>query len=708
MVATERRTRLLLIEAKDCDAQRFGAVLEVAAPATFEVVRVTTLADAMSYLETKTADCALIDLVLPDAEGLDIVAALADLAPAVALVILTDREEDEVGLATIESGACDYIPKSALEAKLLMRAIRYAILRKRAETSLAEAQRIAHVGSWELDLETTGANWTRELSRLFGFAPNEKPTYEALIERTHPDDRQSTIAAVQATLEDLSPFVVDHRILLPDGTVRWIRGRGRVELGADGRPRRLLGTAQDITEQKTAEDALQYQAFHDPLSGLPNRQLFLDRLGQTLKRLGRQPSLVAVIYLNIDRFKMINASLGHTSGDRLLLTMAARLATAMRPGDTLARIGGDEFVMLCEGLSAEAEAVGIADRICQAVAEPLVFDGGDLVLTVSAGIALSTSSSDDPPSILRDADAAMDRAKAEGRGHSVVFAETMRTTAVGRLDTEIGLRQSIASGDIRVHYQTIVTLADGQIIGHEALVRWRHPTRGLLGPDQFISVAEETGLIVPLGAWVLREACRQAKQFQARDPAWSRLTMSVNLSGAQLGQADLIELTASALHDAGLRAEYLQLEMTESVLMDDAPTTTTILKTLKGLGVRLGVDDFGTGYSSLAYLRRFPVDVLKIDRSFVNGLGKDLEDSAVAAAVVSLCDTLGLTTIAEGVETRLQRDCLIGLGCLRAQGYLFARPVSPSECEKALDDALDDTRVAATSPLRHAASRGPW
>ena len=236
-----------------------------------------------------------------------------------------------------------------------------------------------------------------------------------------------------------------------------------------------------------------------------------------------------------------------------------------------------------------------------------------------------------------------------------------------------------------MHYQPIVNLADGRVVGHEALVRWEHPTRGLLGPDQFIGIAEESGLIVPLGAWVVREACQQAKRFQMLDARWSRLSMSVNLSGGQLGQADLVELIASALRDADLKSEHLQLEMTESVLMDDAATTIKILETLKGLGVHLGVDDFGTGFSSLAYLRRFPVDTLKIDRSFVNGLGDDPEDSAIVAAVVSLSDTLGLTTIAEGVETTLQRDCLIGLGCSRAQGYLFARPAPAADAEAALD-----------------------
>jgi diguanylate cyclase (GGDEF)-like protein len=407
---------------------------------------------------------------------------------------------------------------------------------------------------------------------------------------------------------------------------------------------------------------------------------------------------VGVIYLDVDRFKVVNDSLGHAAGNQLLLAMAARLQGLVRPGDTLARIGGDEFVMLCDGLSSETDVVRVAERIRASMTEPIAWEGGDLVLSASAGVALGTSASDSADSILRDAEAAMYCAKSEGRARSAVFAETMRTKAIGRLETEVALRRSISDGDLRVYYQPIVTLLDGTITGYEALVRWAHPKRGLLGPAEFITIAEETGLIVPLGTWVLREACRQAESFRSRDPAWSRITMSVNLSGAQLGQPDLTDLVASALFDAGLKPEHLQLEMTESVLMDDAAATITILQSLKGLGVRLGVDDFGTGYSSLAYLRRFPVDVLKIDRSFVSGLGKDLEDSAVVAAVVSLADTLGFSTIAEGVETAVQRECLVGLGCSRAQGYLFARPIPASECESALDRAIEARSMVAPAP----------
>jgi diguanylate cyclase (GGDEF)-like protein/PAS domain S-box-containing protein len=685
--SASRRVTVLLVEDSAADAAHFKEMVHAAAPGAFDIDRATSLAEALVYLKTKTPDCAVVDLKLTVAESVEIIESLAVLSSAVALIVLTGHKDDEFDVSDIVAGAIDYVPRSALDGPMLVQYIRHAVVRTRFESSLAEAQSIAKLGSWEMDLATGTLRCSRELYRLFGFRLDEQPAYEDLIDRTHADDREATLHAHRVTMEGNMSFKVEHRIVLPRGLVRWVRARGRLERDALGQPERLLGTAQDITEQKAAETALLHQAFHDPLSGLPNRLLLLDRVAQALNRLSVRSSTVGVIHLDVDRFKMINDSLGHPVGDQLLLAMADRLIGLVRPGDTLARIGGDEFIVLCESLSGEAEAVMVTDRICTAMAQPLGWDGGQVVITVSAGIALATAPSVDPDSLLRDADAAMHRAKSGGRARSAVFAESMRATVIGRLDTEMTLRQSIADGDLRLHYQPIVSLADGATVGHEALVRWHHPQRGLIWPDEFITIAEETGLIVPLGAWVVREACRQAKQFQVLDARWSQLTMSVNLSGGQLGQRDLVELIGSALDDVHLAPEHLQLEMTESVLMDDAANTITILQRLKDLGVHLGVDDFGTGYSSLAYLKRFPVDVLKIDRSFVSGLGEDVEDSAIVAAVVSLSDTLGLITVAEGVEAELQREILVGLGCTRAQGYLYSRPVPPDEAEAALDVA---------------------
>jgi diguanylate cyclase (GGDEF)-like protein/PAS domain S-box-containing protein len=685
---TARPARILLVESDDTQADGFTALLEEAAPGIYAVVRATTLAEAVTALVGTRAACAVVAIGPDGSAGVEIIEGLANGPSPTALVALMNTEDEDRATATLQAGAHDHLAKSSLSGQLLVRTLRAVIIRHDLELSLAEAQGIARAGSWELDMVTLRLTWSPEMSRLFAFAPDEDPTYQALVDRIHPEDRDATVETIGAMLETSKPFFIEHRVLLPDGVERWIRALGRVELDPAGRPERLLGIAQDISESRAAEDALFRHTFHDPLTGLPNRNLFLDRLAQALKGLARESSTVAVIYLDVDRFKRINDSLGPPVGDQLLVALAARLSALARQEDTVARIGADEFVMLCEGLSGESEAVAVADRIGTAMTEALVWDQGEVVVSVSAGIAVTDSASASADSMLRDADAAMHRAKKSGFTRSVVFVETMRASSVGMLDTEISLRAAIADGDLRLHYQPIVKLDDGSMIGHEALVRWMHPSRGLLGPDQFIAVAEETGLIVPLGAWVLYEACRQARRFQNRHPDWAELTMSVNLSGGQLGQPDLVELVGAALGDADLKPAHLQLEMTESVLMDDAASTITILEALKALDIRLGVDDFGTGYSSLAYLRRFPVDVLKIDRSFVDGLGDDLEDTAIVAAVVSLADTLGLATIAEGVETDLQRACLVSLGCQRGQGYLFARPVAASAAEGALDDLV--------------------
>lgn len=695
---SERRTPLLLVEGDDSDASRFEVLLEQASPAEFALERASTLEAATSRLMCCVFDCVIFGLRLSDAEGLAVLERLADLAPTVALIVLTGEGEGDLGVAVIERGASDFLSKRALNGDLLVHSVRLAILRKRFENSLDEAQSIAGIGSWDFDVATRAASWSRQLYRLLGFGLDQKPTIEAIVERVHPEDKEPAGQAMLSAVVAATPFDIEHRLLLPDGAVRWVRASGRIEFDSAGAAKGVRGTLQDITEQKTAADALIHQSFHDPLSGLPNRLLLLDRLGQSLKRLERHPSNVCIIYLDVDRFNVINDSIGRSAGDQLLLAMAARLSALVRPGDTLARVGGDEFAMLCEGLPDEAAAVGVAERVRIAMTEPVSWKDGQLVLSASAGVILTGSSSDTPESVLRDAEAAMYRAKNQGRARSTVFVGTMRTKALGRLDTESSLRRAITNGELRVHYQQIVSLQDAHVLGHEALVRWAHPTRGLLGPGEFITVAEETGLIVPLGTAVLREACRQAKAFQLLHPTLSRLTMSVNLSGGQLNQAGLPELVASVLGAAGLRPEHLQLEMTESVLMDDAAATTTILQSLKALGVHLGIDDFGTGYSSLAYLRRFPVDVIKIDRSFVNGLGKDLEDSAVVAAIASLADTLGLGTVAEGVETPLQRDCLLALGCTRAQGFLFARPVGAGECTQALAVGLEENIPTERAP----------
>jgi diguanylate cyclase (GGDEF)-like protein/PAS domain S-box-containing protein len=683
--------RVLLVEDNDGDARLAELTLRGTLGTNIVLTRAGSLAEALARVDDSPQDCVVLDLGLPDASGLDALEAILAKAPTMAVVVLTGGADGALGLRAVAAGAQDYLVKGGDADGALSRAIRYAVVRKhgeearlRSEQTLADAQRIAQLGSWELDLGTGAVQWSAELCRLYGFAPGSEPDLQRMTACFHRDDSESLQELLRAAIGARKAFDVDHRVVLADGTERWLRSQGRPEADADGKPVRMLGTAQDITKQKLAEQALAHQALHDPLTDLPNRTLLLDRLTQALARLDRTGSTLGLLFVDIDRFKLVNDSLGHLAGDRMLLAMADRLRSTLRTGDTLARFGGDEFVILCEGLVGELEALGMAERIKLALVRPLSWGGGELIVTVSTGIATASSAKVSAESLMRNADAAMYRAKEVGRAQSSVFARSMRARALVRLNTESSLRQAITECELELHYQPIVTLPEVKVTGMEALVRWRHPTRGLIGPDEFIAIAEETGLIVPLGAWVLREAVQQAVTWQQR-PGHADLQMSVNLSARQIAQPNVVEMVAEVLEASGLAPQCLELEITESTLMGDARTSIAILNALKEVGVGLSVDDFGTGYSSLAYLKRFPVDELKIDQSFVQGLGQDPEDTAIVRAIVSLASALGLTPVAEGVETSLQLAALLDLGCSRAQGYLFARPGPPADVECMLD-----------------------
>ncbi len=430
----------------------------------------------------------------------------------------------------------------------------------------------------------------------------------------------------------------------------------------------------DLSERKAFEHRLAHQATHDPLTGLPNRALLIDRLDGALARARRHGRRVAVLFLDLDHFKVVNDSLGHSLGDHLLIAISDRLALALRPGDTVARFGGDEFVVLCEDVLDQADAVAVAERVDRAISGRFIVDETEVFVGVSIGIACPDDVDVDPETLIRDADAAMYRAKDRGRARWELFDNAMRASAVDRLDIETALRRALERHELRVYYQPIIELTTGAIDGIEALLRWEHPERGLLNPDDFITVAEETGLIVPIGAWVLDQACRQVQRWQASVPQLPPLRVSVNLSGRQLGHTNLVSDVSSVLAETGIDPGLVELEITESVLMDDVDMSQETLSQLHSLGVKLVVDDFGTGYSSLSYLRRFPVDILKVDRSFIEELDEDNGDSAIVTAIITLAHTLGLSAVAEGVETAGQLARLRELGCDRAQGFHMARP----------------------------------
>ena len=503
---------------------------------------------------------------------------------------------------------------------------------------------------------------------------------EPVVALAHPDD-QAALRNLWEQLQEASPrdgqdATRTIELRLRDGASTWRRvALIATNLLHDPAVQGIVVTVRDITERKAFEQQLTQQAFYDPLTGLPNRVLFQDRLEQALVRAGRRKDAVGLLFLDLDKFKLVNDSLGHQAGDKLLVEAAARLRACIRAQDTVARLSGDEFVVVLELLAGEEDALTVAKAIAHQFSCPFVLGGREIVVTASIGIAVSDVGREHADSLVRDADVALYRAKSDGRGRHVLFDPSMHTDSLARLELENDLRHALDHHELRVHYQPIVTMASGDFIEVEALVRWQHPTRGLVSPEEFIPIAEETGLIIPLGMWVLEEACRQIVAWHEQFPAKPPLTLSVNLSPRQFQQPSLVADVAEALRMSGLPAGRLRLEITEGVIMRDAEATIQTLWELKDLGLQLAIDDFGTGYSSLSYLKRLPLDVLKIDRSFVSGIGQSQEDTAIVHAIMALAKSLNLKVTGEGIETAEQAALLGQWGCDRGQGYLFSRPL---------------------------------
>ncbi len=440
----------------------------------------------------------------------------------------------------------------------------------------------------------------------------------------------------------------------------------------------LANVLADALERHAIEDGIRHRALHDPLSGLPNRVLFLDRLEHALARVGRRGSMAAILFLDLDHFKLVNDSLGHHVGDDLLTATAPRLRQAVRTTDTVARFGGDEFGILLEDIAGEQDAIEMAERIAATFTRPFVLAGNEHFVTASVGIAIARGG-ELAQELIRDADAAMYRAKERGRARYEMFDEVMRGRAIARLRVENDLRRALERGELRLDYQPVVSLRDNSIVSVEALVRWDHPDRGVIAPSEFVPVAEENGMIEQIGRWVLDQACRQAARWCSLRPDSAPIGISVNLSAVQVGRRDLPDTVATVLRATGLEPGCLSLEITETVMLRDVETLGDVLRALKAIGVGLSLDDFGTAYSSLGYLTHLPLDALKIDRSFVDGLGTERRDTAITEAIIAMSRALSLDVVAEGVETQLQVDELVRLGCQLAQGFHFSRPVPARE-----------------------------
>jgi diguanylate cyclase (GGDEF)-like protein/PAS domain S-box-containing protein len=560
--------------------------------------------------------------------------------------------------------------------------------RQRADGDRCEAQERfratfehAPIGMALIGLDGRFGHVNRVLATMLGRAEDQLAGAPVLAV-IHPGDQEAAHAAMRRLIAGEVPNTrIEHRYVHADGRPVWVNVTMSLIRDAHLTPGHVIAQVEDITERRASGAQLAHQAVHDPLTGLPNRQRFVELLGQALVAT-RRAEHVAVLFLGLDHFQVVNDSLGHSAGDRLLVAVGDRLRSATRPNDVVARFGSDQFTILCFGVLNESTAFELANRVAAAVAQPVVLVEGEVFVTASVGIAISTGDLDTPEAIIRNADTAMHQAKEQGRGRSETYNEHAHDRAVRHLRTGNDLHRALERQELRMHYQPIISLETGRISGFEALLRWEHPERGLVGPDEFVPLAEETGLVVPIGQWALEEACRQAATWHANGAG---LTMSVNLSPRQLAEPTLVDAVAAGIERPGIDPDTLWLEITETTLMGDAETAVTTLRALRGLGVHLAVDDFGTGYSSMTYLKRFPVEALKVDRSFIDGLGREPEDTAICTAVVSLAHALGLRAVAEGVETPEQLAELRTLGCELAQGYLFGRP-APAEMYGARPD----------------------
>jgi len=675
--------RLLIVDDNEMNRDMLARRL---ARKGYDVLVANGAHDLVESIKQDGVDLVLLDIEMPEITGLDALRILRKVYSAAELpvIMVTAKNQSEDIITALDLGANDYLTKP-IDFPVAVARISTQLAHKHAQEALKESEEryaLAALGSndglWDWNIHENEVHFSARCKSMLGFQENEisnKP--EEWFDRIHDADRARVKNEIAAHQNGATPhFESEHRMLHHDGTFRWMLSRGLAIRDQSGKPLRMAGSQTDITQAKVS----------DPLTGLPNRLLFIDRLNRLIKYSKRRKNhCFAVVFMDLDGFKMINDSMGHLIGDQLLVGVAERLEKCLRATDTLARLrdtytvarlGGDEFTVLLDDLKDPNDAKIAADRLMKALKPPFLLAGKEVYTSVSIGIAQSNPVYEGPDEMLRDADTAMYHAKSLGKGRYEVFDAKMRANVMARLQLETDLRHALERGEFRNFYQPIVNLASGEIAGFEALLRWQHPTRGLLGPIEFIGVVEETGLIRELGWWNLSEACRQIGEWRAASPANRDLIISVNLSAKQFLQPNLVVDIANLLREIKLPPDALKLEITESTVMKDPSGAVEMLQQIKSLGVRLAIDDFGTGYSSLSYLHRFPLDTLKIDRSFISSMDDDGDGMEIARTILPMAKNLRLDVVAEGVETLEQFELLKKFNCAFGQGYYFSRPLS--------------------------------
>jgi diguanylate cyclase (GGDEF)-like protein len=695
MLAAEKTPLILVVD--DDEMVRLLA-RETLEQAGFTVEEVADGDLALGAFVSFQPDVVLLDVVLPGKDGFAICAEIREQPGGddTQILMMTGLDDIESIRCAYDVGGTDFITKP-INWLLLGYRVRYMLRASMAVDSLRQnearfitAQRIAHIGCWEWNILKDELYCSEELYRIFtveaiGFDAN----YQSFLNSVHPLDRELVTSAIEEALYERKPYNIDHRILLPDGVERIVHAEAEVSRDEDGRPVWMAGIMQDITERKRAEEQIYHLAYFDSLTGLPNRLLFKEYLSHALAHATRTQKMAAILFLDLDRFKQINDTLGHSIGDKLLQRVAECLVVCIRKCDTLGRVaggdvtssvsrlGGDEFTVLLTDIDTVQDAARVAHRIISTVSQPFNLDGHEMIVTTSIGISLYPDDGKDVVTLIKNADTAMYHAKDQGRNNFQFYNQSMNSTAYERLVLENHLRKALERNEFVLHYQPQFDIMTDEIIGVEALIRWRHPDLGMVSPGVFIPLAEETGLIMQIDEWVLKTACAQNKAWQ--EAGLPFITMAVNLSGQNFIRKNLVGIIARAIEDTRLDPRYLELELTESVLMKNAKETASTLQVLKEMGLRFSIDDFGTGYSSLSYLKRFPLDTLKIDQSFIREITTDSDNAAITTAIIAMAHSLKLKVVAEGVETEEQLAFLRDHGCHAMQGFLYSKPLPAAE-----------------------------
>jgi diguanylate cyclase (GGDEF)-like protein/PAS domain S-box-containing protein len=691
---------LLLVEDNPGDARLLREMFHEQSSHHTELTQVETMGQAEKHLAGCATDIILLDLGLPDTQGLETIRRARAVAPHVPLVVLTSLDDESMAAQALQAGVQDYLIKGQIDARGLFRALRYAVERKSMQEELFKEKELAQVtlnsiGDAVICTDISGNITFLNLVAvsMTGWSQDEAAgrAMAEVFQILDAHSRKTTPNPMEMAVRQ------NHTMHLPPNCILIRRDGCEIPIedsiapihDREGRVTGVVIVFRDVSSRQTMALQIAHSAHHDFLTGLPNRRLLNDRVSQAILSASRSMKKVAVLFLDLDGFKHINDSLGHSIGDRVLQSVAKRLVDSVRGSDTVSRQGGDEFVVLLSEVEDSEGVAATARRLLQVGAEPHTIDDDDLYVTTCIGVSIYPEDGLDVETLIKNADTAMYQAKESGRQIYQFFKPAMNVRAVERQSIEGSLRRALERQEFTAHYQPKIDLRTGEISGAEALIRWTHPTRGLVSPAQFIPVAEDCGLILPISNWVLREACKQARAWA--EAGLSLRTMGVNISAMEFRNEGFLEGVFAILKDTGLDPKFLELELTESVLMKHPELTASILQALRAEGVRVAVDDFGTGYSSLSYLQKFSIDALKIDQSFVRRITTAPAETTIVTAVISMARSLRLRVVAEGVETLKELEFLQAHHCDEAQGYYFSRPVPPEQFAKLLETGISET-----------------